>query len=147
MKYKRTVNGKDENREGTPAEILGMPQSALDEMRKARLIRYLENDDEKRIKVLLPVVEQAYAVLKPFLVSTAGSAEEVRNATLVCPVRGIQLQRAQLESNQKGKQFAKKAKILAQEKAQNLLPEAKVKEEAHWKWEIERMSSKMQWLS
>ena len=78
--------------------------------------------------MLLPVVEQAYAVLKPFLVSTAGSAEEVRNATLVCPVRGIQLQRAQLDSNQKGKQFAKKAKVLAQEKAQNLLPEAKVKE-------------------
>ena len=80
MKYKRTVDGKEENREGTPAEILGMPQSALDEMRKARLIRYLENDDEKRIKVLLPVVEQAYAVLKPFLVSHAGSAEEVRLA-------------------------------------------------------------------
>jgi len=128
MKYKRTIDGKDENREGTPAEILGMPQSALDEMRKARLIRYLENDDEKRIKVLLPIVEQAYAVLKPYLVSTAGSAEEVRSLTLVCPVRGIQLQRAQLESNQAGKQFAKKAKALALEKAENKLPEAKVKE-------------------
>ena len=128
MKYKRTVNGVEENREGTPAEILGMPQSALDEMRKARLIRYLENDDEKRIKVLLPVVEQAYEVMKPFLVSTAASAEEVRNQTLVCPVRGIELQRAQLESNMKGKQFAKKAKALAAEKAQNLLPETKVKE-------------------
>lgn len=128
MKYKRTIDGKDENREGTPAEILGMPQSALDEMRKARLIRYLENDDEKRIKVLLPVVEQAYAVLKPYLVSTAGSAEEVRNTTLVCPVRGITLQRAQLDSNQKGKQFAKKATALAQQKSENKLPEAKVKE-------------------
>jgi len=128
MKYKRTIDGKEENREGTPAEILGMPQSALDEMRKARLIRYLENDDEKRIKVLLPVVEQAYAVLKPYLVSTAESAEEVRNSTLVCPVRGIQLQRAQLESNQAGKQFAKKAKVLALQKSENKLPEAKVKE-------------------
>jgi hypothetical protein len=132
MKYKRkaVVDGveTEENREGTPAEILGMPQSALDEMRKARLIRYLENDDEKRIKVLLPVVQQAYAVLEPFLLSDAQSAEEVRNQTLICPVRGIELQRSQLESNQAGKQFAKKAKALAAEKAANQLPAAKVKE-------------------
>lgn len=131
MKYKRKVmvDGveTEETREGTPAEILGMPQSALDEMRKARLIRYLENDDEKRIKVLLPVVQQAYAVIEPFLISDATSAEEVRNMTLMCPVRGIELQRSQLESNQAGKQFAKKAKALTAEKAANQLPADKVK--------------------
>ena len=128
MKYKRTVNGVEENREGTPAEILGMPQAVLDDLRKCRLIRYLENDDEKRIKVLLPVVEQAYAVVEPFLQSDAGSAAEVRESTFTCPVRGVDLQNSMKEKYVLGKQFAKAAKQIAAKKAANELDAKKVAE-------------------
>jgi hypothetical protein len=118
MKYSKNVDGVDGTAVALAQDILGLTKESLVELRKCRLIRYLENDEEKRIKVLHPLVESAYVIIEPFLDNHgAGSAAEVRDSTFKCPVRGVDLQNDMKAKYILGKQFLKAAKKVAAEKA------------------------------
>ena len=127
MKYKKEVDGVDSTAVALACDLIGMTKESLAELRKCRLIRYLENDEEKRIKVLQPLVESAFAVIEPYLHSTsAGSAAEVREQTFKCPVRGVDLLLSMKAKYVLGKQFAKAAKKVAKEKVEGTLDDKRI---------------------
>jgi hypothetical protein len=134
MKYSKDVAGEKTTAVALSCEILGMTKESLVDLRKCRLIRYLENDEEKRIKVLQPLVEMAFKVIKPFLGGHgAASAAEVRESTYKCPVRGVDLQLEQKAKYITGKQFGKASKKMAAEKAAGQLSAEKIAEvEKHY---------------
>lgn len=71
MKYEK-VNEDDtkEIKETTAAEVIGMTKASMAALERCRLLNYLENDDEKRMKVLMPVCVKAYEVVEPYLTWT-----------------------------------------------------------------------------